>query len=146
MAKMYGTYLCGHEGRANITGSIKDREYKIKKFFEKICPDCYKKKVENNIDESREFSFLMNFSSLEGSEKQESWAETIRMNIFKDIISMKKYSFYNYSDDKKVELTSEDLKNILVFLLNVKSAKTWIENRTTDAAIRYSWKNIVVKK
>lgn len=93
MAKMYGAYSCGHEGYINITGSIKDREWKKKRAFNSLCPECYKNKIENKNKESCAFSSEMNLPHLEGSEGQEIWAETIRMNIFKDIHSIKNIHF-----------------------------------------------------
>ena len=41
-----GTFSCGHEGKVNIIGKAKDREWKIERAFSNMCPDCYKKWLE----------------------------------------------------------------------------------------------------
>lgn len=46
MAWYYGTYSCGHEGRTNIVGPTKDRERKAEWHFSGMCPECYKKQIE----------------------------------------------------------------------------------------------------
>jgi hypothetical protein len=43
MAWYYGTYSCGHEGRTNIVGPIKNRKWISDKHFDNECPDCCKK-------------------------------------------------------------------------------------------------------
>ena len=43
MAWYNGTFSCGHEGRVNVIGKIKDREWKTERKFSNMCPDCYKK-------------------------------------------------------------------------------------------------------
>lgn len=139
MAKIYGTYSCGCEGCVNITGSMKDREWKAKKFFEHMCPKCRQKKIQKNNMDSCVFSCEMNLPALEGSEKQEAWAETIRMNIFNDILSRTRYKLY-VVETNTIELIASDLSNILSFLSKETSAKIWIENRTTDGMIKYALK------
>lgn len=142
MAKMYGTYSCGHDGQINITGKMKDREWKAKKYFERMCPECYKKEIEKRSMESCVFSMEMNLPVLEGTEKQEKWADSIRTDIFKDILSMTSYYFYDKTDNKKVELNADGLNTILSFLATEKSAKVWIENRNTNAMIQYAWRHM----
>lgn len=46
MAWYHGTYSCGHEGRINLIGPTKDREWKKEREFSGLCPECYKKKLE----------------------------------------------------------------------------------------------------
>ena len=43
MAWYYGTYSCGHEGRVNIIGPTKDRQWKADRHFGHMCPECYVK-------------------------------------------------------------------------------------------------------
>lgn len=55
MAWYYGTYSCGHEGRVNIIGPTKDRQWKADRHFEHMCPECYEKWQEEERDrKSRE--------------------------------------------------------------------------------------------
>lgn len=88
MAWYYGTFACGHEGRVNIIGPQKDREWKKERAFSHSCYECRQKEREERIqkenEESAKLSKEYEFPELTGSEKQVAWANTIRMNLFKD--------------------------------------------------------------
>ena len=58
MAKYSGIYSCGHEGVVNITGPIKDREWKTERAFSNMCPECYKKYLEEQKEKSAGKHFL----------------------------------------------------------------------------------------
>ena len=45
MAWYYGTYSCGHEGRTNIIGPTKNRQYIADRRFSGLCPECYEKEI-----------------------------------------------------------------------------------------------------
>lgn len=85
MAWYYGTYACGCEGRVDIIGPGKDRGWKKEKAFSRICPDCYKKQLEEERkqenQEAAEKSVEMDLPELTGTEKQVAWATTIRFKI-----------------------------------------------------------------
>lgn len=87
MAWYYGRYSCGHEGRVNIIGPGKDREWKKERAFGGLCPECYKKKFDEemrkrNIEAAKKTS-EMELPELSGSEKQIVWANTLRMQVIK---------------------------------------------------------------
>nr|DAV68673.1 MAG TPA: hypothetical protein [Caudoviricetes sp.] len=70
------TYSCGHEGTIEAFGKAEERERKIKYFEEYgLCPDCYK---EGKKGEEKAFAEKYELPELQGSEKQISWAESIR--------------------------------------------------------------------
>ena len=52
MAKYSGIYSCGHEGFVNITGPIKDREWKRERIFSNMCPECYKECIRKQREEA----------------------------------------------------------------------------------------------
>lgn len=85
MAWYSGTYKCGHEGRVNITGPLKYREYKKEQRFDRLCPECYKPIREaeiNKINDEAEYKAEeYGLPVLTGTEKQIRWATTIRNNI-----------------------------------------------------------------
>ena len=89
MAWYEGTYACGHEGRVNIIGPQKDRGYKKERAFSRLCPDCWQKerdeKIKKSNVESAELSKEYGFPDLTGTEKQTAWANTIRMELYKEI-------------------------------------------------------------
>lgn len=85
MAWYYGTYKCGHEGRVDIVGPGKDREWKKDRAFGGLCPECYIKFKEQERaaanKKAAEESKAMDFPELTGTEKQVAWANTIRMRF-----------------------------------------------------------------
>lgn len=46
MAKYEITYACGHEGVVSLFGKGSDREYQLKRYSQGVCPDCYKKQLD----------------------------------------------------------------------------------------------------
>lgn len=76
-----GTYSCGHEGRVNVIGP--DRQWKIERHFEDLCPECQEKKAAEDRakanKEAAEKSAAMELPELIGSEKQVAWANTLRI-------------------------------------------------------------------
>ena len=43
MAWYKGTFACGHEGKVNVIGKMKDREWKVNRLFSEVCEECRKK-------------------------------------------------------------------------------------------------------
>lgn len=108
MAWYYGVYSCGHEGRVNIIGPTKDREWRKERAFENLCPECYKKWLEGerqkaNI-EATEKSSEMDLPELNGSEKQVAWANTLRMKVIEN------YERQQGEFDKRIEKAKELLR------------------------------------
>lgn len=140
--KYEGIYACGHEGVVNIFGPTKDRQWKKEREFSKICPECYKKARQEELDEENrkamEAAAEMELPVLIGSEKQVAWATTIRGGFIDKVSSMASFT------DKKVQLgnavipVQEWAEVFDSLILKQTSAKFWIENRT-DSAI---WKAI----
>lgn len=88
MAWYYGTYSCGHEGRVNIIGPTKDRQRKSDWHFSGLCPECYKKQLEEERaaanKEAAEKSAEMELPTLTGTEKQIAWANTLRIRFVEE--------------------------------------------------------------
>lgn len=86
MAWYEGTFACGHDGKVNIIGPSKDREWKKESAFRGLCPECYKKAQEEKRavanKEAAEKSVEMELPELIGTEKQVAWATTLRLNIY----------------------------------------------------------------
>lgn len=82
MAWYYGEHKCGHEGRINLTGPKWSREYRRENFFNKICDECYKAKVEEERQRQTEKALknaeAEDLPELVGTEKQVDWALRIR--------------------------------------------------------------------
>ena len=89
MAWYYGTYACGHEGRENIVGPTKNRQWIADRKFEGLCYECYQTKLEEEREaankEAAEKAKEMELPELTGTEKQVAWANTIRQEMIKKL-------------------------------------------------------------
>lgn len=140
MAWYYGTYSCGHEGRVNIIGPGKDREWKKEREFAGLCPECCRKKIEeeraSKNDEAKKESEEMELPELSGSPKQVAWANTIRVEFIKNfsgkiaqtisggktLVRIAEYGEY-------VTFKLSDLQEIEKILMNKTEARFWIDHR-----------------
>lgn len=84
MAWHEGVYACGHPGRVQIYGPVKDRDWKEKKEFSKLCPECWKKKLAEENQKAVETAKEMGLPELEGTQKQVAWANSIRLEVIND--------------------------------------------------------------
>lgn len=148
MAWYYGTFSCGHEGRVNLIGPTKTREWRAERRFEGLCPECYKKHLEEErekenqkaVEESKE----MELPELTGSEKQVAWANTLRLRFIerfedefknlnkKEIHFIVERILSNRDDFSKKEIKDmlEKIDDILEYILTTKTkAKYFIDNR-----------------
>ena len=76
-------YKCGHLGKVTIWCCICDEHFRQAKYeAKKLCPDCYKKQVleprEAENSASAEAAKTAGLPALQGTEKQITWATTIR--------------------------------------------------------------------
>ena len=124
-----GTFSCGHEGKVNIIGKAKDREWKIERAFSNMCPDCYKKWLEEEHQrknkEAMEEAKEMDLPELTGTEKQIAWANTLRKK-FVDTVEDRIESLKTKNAPKKTKRYQETLDHIL---LTKTEAKYYIDNR-----------------
>lgn len=124
MAWYYGTYSCGHEGRVNIIGPVKDRQWKADRHFEKVCPDCWKiekqKKKDAEYERACEAAKEMDLPELRGTEKQIRWAMVIRQKF---IENAEKYDCDN--NEKKQQALDETVE---YYLTTKTKASWWIDN------------------
>ena len=132
MAWYNGTFSCGHEGRVNVIGKIKDRQWKIDRAFNDMCPECYQKwlqeEYERKNQEALEEAKEMDLPELIGTEKQVAWANTLRKN-FIDTVEKRIENLKEKSKPKKAKRYSETLDYIL---LTKKEAKFYIDYRDRD--------------
>lgn len=94
MAKYTITCSCGHEIVTNIAGKVADRESKAEYLAKGVCPECYAKakneEAKARTEQLKEQAKGMNLPELTGSEKQISWASSIRLqfvNTCEDLFS-----------------------------------------------------------
>jgi len=138
MAWYYGTFSCGHEGRVNIIGPHKDREWKKEREFSKMCPDCLQKQREEEARRAMELAKEMELPPLQGTEKQVAWAEKIRQNLIArfDELTQRDIERFSreYEEYKKIrELTLDDIMAVKHYILEKRTAATYfIDNRYDD--------------
>ncbi|HZK57037.1 MAG TPA: hypothetical protein VFD17_01905 [Clostridia bacterium] len=137
MAWYHGTFSCGCEGRVNVIGPAKDRQWKIDRKFEGMCEDCWEKHMKEQREianaEAAEKAKEMELPELTGSEKQIAWANTLRQGLLD--------SFYEFmGNERRMErlsendgLSEEDVARILDYILeNKTNSRFFIDNRNED--------------
>ena len=117
MAWYNGTFSCGHEGRVNVIGKIKDRQWKIDRAFNNMCPECYQKWLQEEHErknkEALEEAKEMDLPELTGTEKQVAWANTLRKN-FIDTVEKRIENLKEKRKPKKAKRYLETLDYILL--------------------------------
>lgn len=131
MAWYYGTYSCEHEGRVNVIGPHKDRQWKIDREFEKMCPECWEKYLEEERQKANEkatkLAQEMELPELTGSHKQIAWANTIRQEL---IEKFDKKEVTSELDISGINITKEEVLQVRDYILESKTdARYYIDNR-----------------
>ncbi len=132
MAWYYGTFSCGHEGRVNIIGPAKQRQWKKERAFEKVCPECWEKHLKEERqkanEEALEKAKEMELPELTGSPKQVAWANTLRQDLIDEFEKLDDLRI-NLSHTG-VKLKNEDLLKVQDYILvNKTDARYYIDNR-----------------
>lgn len=136
-----GTFSCGHEGYATVFGTKKERRWREETVFLGVCPDCYKKSMdEKRAEENKvalEESNQLGFPALVGSAKQVAWANTIRLKFYHDFSEYVKTVIQKQPDI--INVRNEDFNKSIVInrLMEIQQyavtekldAKFWIDNR-----------------
>ena len=134
MAWYYGTFSCGCEGRVNICGPVKNRQWIADRKFESCCESCFEKRLAEEKEklnkEASEKAEEMDLPNLTGTEKQILWAMTLRQKLIDNAEKMDEEYFKNYYGP---ELVAEEVPIILNYILiNRTEAKYYINYRNSD--------------
>ena len=125
------TYRCGHEGEIEVYGKVDKRNYIVSMKERDLCPECYKKEQQKKISkETKEIGF----PELNGSEKQISWANQIRLNASKDLADTEKNArqlkLLKLVKRVPAEITIEEIeKEIKNYFETTIESKEYINNR-----------------
>lgn len=126
MAWYYGTYSCGHDGRENIVGPTKNRQWIADRKFEGLCYECYQAKLEadrgNANKEAMEKAKEMELPELIGTEKQVAWANTIRQELI-DYIQGEIDG--EIAIDPEETMFSEPFSKALEYMISTKTKASW---------------------
>ena len=125
------TYRCRHEGEIEVYGKADKRNYVVSMKERDLCPECYKKEQQEKISkETKEIGF----PELNGSEKQISWANQIRLNASKDLSDTEKNArqlkLLKLVKRVPAETTIEEIeKEIKNYFETTIESKEYIDNR-----------------
>ena len=123
MAWYYITYSCGHEGREQIYGPTKNRQWIADRKAEGLCPECYeiqrKKEREEANQKAAEDAKQQGYPELRGSKKEVNWANTLRQELIESIQGH--IEKWGKNDDSLV---------LNYMILNKTNASWYIKNRT----------------
>lgn len=150
MAWYYGIFSCGHEGRVNIIGPTKDREWKKERVFEKLCPECYEKYLAEERKKANKEAIKkaeeMELPMLLGTEKQVAWANTLRnvvvdryekqLETFKERLEQAK----KYLEEMEAKGTPSDkkLEDVKLFVYNKEGKKVYTSKEEISDAFDYA--------
>ncbi len=119
MSWYHGTFACGCEGRVNVIGPNREREWKVQKRFEGLCEKCYEKKMQEErekanleaLEKTKEFEF----EQLTGTEKQIAWANTIRVKMYEELVEYISKLYKNEQGRYEYTLQELEERNEIVF-------------------------------
>lgn len=146
MAKYEVTFACGHTATVELFGKSSDREWKLQRLAEELCPDCYKAQKEAERKAASEAAAKeareQGFAELKGSEKQIAWAETIRARYMEKLEELgKKLNEQDQHIRIKETLTAEQnarremafkVLEAMASYAHIDSAKVIIDDRDAD--------------
>ncbi len=125
------TYSCGHEGEIEVYGKADKRNYVVSMKERNLCPDCYKKQQQ---EITRKETKESGFPELNGSEKQISWANQIRIKASKEFSDKERNArqlkllklIKRVPEETTIEEIEKEIKN---YFETTTSAKEYIDNR-----------------
>lgn len=144
MAYYNFTFSCGHEDSIQLFGKEKERQRKIEYFKEfGICKKCYREKIEQYraeaLSKAIENAKIKSLPELKGSEKQITWALTIRDVFLEDI---EKYSneweqavVKLGASEEQIKIGKEEFDIVKNFFINKTHSAFWIDNRDNEVPI-----------
>lgn len=132
MSKYQITHACGCTVTHNIVGTNVngERESKAEWLSGRVCADCYRKQQNAKAAESNQ-----GLPSLIGSEKQVSWAETIRSNAVKQLNELK----------GMIDATHPESAIPLGIINNImqqSQSQYWIDNREVSYSTNWMIKQL----
>lgn len=140
MAWYEGTFSCGHEGRVNVVGPQKERQWKIERKFNNLCEDCYKSYLEEERErkqrEAQEKGKEMELPELNGTTKQINWAIVLRQEFMEvvEILPKKLIEYENMGFDTE-GLDSYVIHEVADWIVTTKTNATYWINKRYDKVL-----------
>jgi hypothetical protein len=127
MAWYDGTYSCGHEGRTNVIGPSKDRQWRADAHFRGLCPECWEIKKQEEREKANADAAAkakeMELPELEGSEKQVAWANTLRQDLIDYIDTLDRRAL------ECIDSSEKEKYDVLDYIMSQTKASWFIDNR-----------------
>lgn len=148
MAKYLITHSCGCDQTIQLYGKTSDREWRIQKEEQKLCPECYAKAQQEERKQAGEQAAQLNFQMgcrpLEGSDKQVAWAETIRftrLDALQQLITDTAVRVDSQSVPAAMIPVLECMRETFAWASGLTSAKWWIDHR--DPYVTQSQQDVI---
>ncbi|KQN96938.1 hypothetical protein [Paenibacillus sp. Leaf72] len=129
MAKYPVTYTCGHPGVLDLWGKEKEREQKVNYAERSQCPEC---STNNEKVKTLNFQKEKGLPALTGSEKQITWALSIRFSLFEHLEKLERH-FRDGKPKSGVETEFAKMQDIALTWIKAKqfesNASRWIDIR-----------------
>jgi len=135
MAKFEITRSCGHNETVNICGKQSDRPRQAEYEATRLCYDCYKAaQTAKNAAQTTAATVaaeVQGLPTLQGSEKQIAWAETLRSEKLEEIKQLRAIGI----KPNEPAFIIEAVNNCFAVIEAETSAKWFIDNR--NQGVRY---------
>lgn len=119
------TYACGHEGPVRLTGPKRTREWIVSNKEKELCPECYRKHLEEERaaerEAAQETAKEQELPDLVGTEKQINWALTIRAKFFDLLDKLLQSNYLDEDEEHEIVKSIESIQN-------ETAASWWIDN------------------
>jgi len=126
MARTTIYYSCGHTGEKQLFGKMSQRESYVEYAAKSlVCPACAR---EAQDKESAEYEASESLPELIGSEKQVSWARTIRIKMLKEFDEKVAYH-RSIAPPERLEEIDKAIHAINQTVRGRKRASWWIDNQ-----------------
>lgn len=136
MAWYYITFSCGHEGRENIIGPSKNRQWKADRMAKGLCPECYEKdqKAKHAAENEKAAAAAreQELPALIGSLKQILYGETCRQKLIAELETfVERYQLWENGGERfflNFGFPLDDAPLVIDYMIRTKkTAKWWIE-------------------
>lgn len=143
MAKYDVTYACGHEGRENIIGPMKNRQWIADRKAAGLCSDCYLENLQRKREEenrkSTELAKEQELPELVGSLRQIAFSQTCRQKLLKQIDELiESEDGYDRRRLQRAGLDKDKIAEAIGYMLPQTSASWWIDNSREDIFVLLS--------
>jgi len=134
MAWFSGVYSCGHHGRTQIYGPIKQREWKAERHFSGLCSECWEKERQRKWQEELKMAETKSaeLPQLQGTPKQVAWANKLRLEFIDKIneffsLEHRKENFFKHH--------GVSVEEVLEHIIDTHTDATWFIDQRDRSSV-----------